>query len=84
MQSSKVKKISFDWKELSKNDAFSVFRVSCKVTTAEGLEIEGSAFYQWNKAFMLDFQGQHNAENNALNNAIDRVKQTLSFEITAY
>lgn len=84
MQTSKVKKISFDWKELSKSDAVSVFRVSCKVTTAEGLEIEGSAFYQWNKGFLLGFQEQQNAENNALNNAIDRIKQTLSFEITAH
>ncbi|MDI3219136.1 hypothetical protein QK309_26170, partial [Klebsiella quasipneumoniae] len=45
----KIKKVSFDWKEVNKSELTISYRVSCKVTTDNGLEVEGSHFYKWSK-----------------------------------
>ncbi|WP_208743919.1 hypothetical protein [Citrobacter portucalensis] len=45
----KIKKVSFDWKEINKSELSSSYRVVCKVIFEVGLEIEGSNFYTWYK-----------------------------------
>lgn len=80
----KIKKVSFDWKEVNKSEVSSCYRVSCKITTDSGIEIEGSYFYQWYKSgatppgpFRWDQTPEANAEVSAFNVALERASQVL-------
>lgn len=80
----KIKKVSFDWKEVNKSELSSCYRVSCKLTTDSGIEIEGSYFYQWYKSgttlsgpFNWVQAPEANAEVSAFNVALERARQVL-------
>lgn len=84
----KIKKVSFDWKEINKSEVSSCYRVTCKITTENGIEVEGSYFYQWNKPgvsglgpFNWDQTPEANAEVQAFNVAFGRVQQVLPMVI---
>jgi len=83
----KIKKVSFDWKEINKTEISSCYRVSCKITTENGLEVEGSHFYTWYKPganFLGPFNygsAEINAEHEAFKLAFSRVQEILSVQI---
>ncbi len=83
----KIKKVSFDWKEVNKSEFTISYRVSCKVTTDNGLEVEGSHFYKWSKpgadlSFPFNYgDAETNAELEAFKLAVSRVQMIISLQI---
>ncbi|MCU8580447.1 hypothetical protein OEZ63_02425 [Klebsiella pneumoniae] len=84
----KIKKVTFDWKEINKSEVSSCYRVTCKITTDNGIEVEGSYFYQWDKpgvsglgSFNWDRTPEASAEVEAFNVAFGRVQNVLPMVI---
>ncbi|MFW7251059.1 hypothetical protein [Enterobacter sp. BNK-34] len=82
MSQAKIKKVSFDWKEISKNDSASLFRITCKLTLdGTGMEVEGTAFTYINKVAMNSFSVPLEAEQSAFDNAAGRAAYLMSISI---
>lgn len=83
----KIKKVSFDWKEVNKSELSSCYRVVCKITTENSLEVEGSHFYTWFKSGATPLGGfnngsvEINTEHEAFKLAFSRVQEVLSLQI---
>lgn len=83
----KIKKVTFDWKEVNKSELSSCYRVVCKITTENGLEVEGSHFYTWFKSGANPLgpinygNAEINAENEAFKLAFSRAQEVLSLQI---
>lgn len=83
MSQAKIKKVSYDWKEISKNDSASLFRITCKLTLeGSGMEVEGTAFTYIHKVAMNNFSVPLEAEQAAFNCAAERAEWLMS--ITLY